>query len=44
MQSTRWVQDVRGRNLLVFVGDYEITWALDKNPGLRLSEFHQNVD
>ncbi len=43
MQNTRWVQDVRGRNLLVFVGDYEIDWALDKNPGLRLSEFHQNM-
>ena len=43
MQNTKWVQDVRGRNLLVFVGDYEIDWALDKNPGLRLSDFHQNM-
>jgi hypothetical protein len=25
------------------VGDYEIDWALDKNPGLKLSEFHQNM-
>jgi peptide chain release factor 3 len=43
MQNTKWVQDVKGRNLLVFVGDYEIDWALDKNPGLKLSEFHQNM-
>ncbi len=43
MQATRWVQDVKGRNLLIFVGDYEINWALDKNPGLRLSEFNQNT-
>ena len=41
MQSTRWVKDVRGRNLLIFVGDYEITWALEKNPGLKLSEFNK---
>ena len=44
MQTTRWVQDVRGRNLLIFVGQYEIDWALDKNPGLMLSEFNQNTD
>ena len=44
MQTTRWVQDVRGRNLLIFVGQYEIDWALDKNPGLTLSEFNQNTD
>ena len=43
MQSTRWVKDVKDRNLLIFVGDYEITWALEKNPGLKLSEFNQNT-
>ena len=44
MQSTRWVQDYRQRNLLIFVGQYEIDWALDKNPGLRLREFNQSSD
>ena len=43
MQTTRWVQDVRGRDLLIFVGQYEIDWALDKNPGLVLTEFNQNT-
>jgi peptide chain release factor 3 len=43
MRSTRWVKDVKDRNLLIFVGDYEITWALEKNPGLKLSEFNQNT-
>jgi len=43
MQNTKWVQDVKGRNLLIFVGDYEIDFALDKNPTLKLSEFHQNM-
>ncbi len=39
MQATRWVQDMRGRNLLIFTADYEIRWALEKNPGLELAEF-----
>jgi peptide chain release factor 3 len=43
MQTTRWVQDVRGQNLLIFIGQYEIDWALDKNPGLLLTEFNQNT-
>ena len=32
---------VKGRNLLLFTADYEINWALDKNPGLVLKEFSQ---
>jgi peptide chain release factor 3 len=39
MQATRWVQDINGRNLLIFTADYEIRWALEKNPGLELAEF-----
>ena len=40
MQATKWVQDMRGRNLLIFTAEYEIRWALEKNPGLELGEFH----
>lgn len=41
MQATKWVQDSRGRDLLLFTAEYEINWALDKNPGLVLREFSQ---
>ena len=41
MQATKWVQDAKGRNLLLFTAEYEIGWALDKNPGLVLKEFSQ---
>lgn len=41
MQQTKWVRDRRGRDLLIFTAEYEINWALDKNPGLVLKEFSQ---
>ena len=41
MQTTKWVKDRRGRDLLIFTAEYEINWALDKNPGLILKEFSQ---
>ena len=44
MQATKWVQDSKGRNLLLFTAEYEIGWALDKNPGLVLKEFSQMWD
>ncbi len=37
--DSRWVQDFRNRDLLVFGGQWSIRWALEKNPGLRLREF-----
>ena len=40
MQATRVVQDMQGRYLLIFTADYELRWALEKNPGLELAEFH----
>ena len=40
MQATRVVQDMQGRNLLIFTADYELRWALEKNPSLELAEFH----
>ncbi len=41
MQQTKWVKDRLGRDLLLFTAEYEINWALDKNPGLILKEFSQ---
>lgn len=32
--STLRVQDVRGRNLLIFNGEWSVRWAYEKNPGL----------
>ena len=40
--DTKWVQDFKGRNLLLFTNPWNITWALDKNPGLELMEFSKN--
>ncbi len=37
--DTRWVQDIRGRNLLIFPGEWSIRWAQENNEGLSLSEF-----
>jgi peptide chain release factor 3 len=40
--DTKWVQDFRGKNLLIFTSEWNIRWALEKNPGLELSEFSKN--
>ena len=40
--DTKWVQDFRGRNLLIFTSEWNIRWALEKNPGLSLSDFSRN--
>ena len=37
--DTKWVQDVRGRDLLIFTGEWSIRYALDNNEGLEFSEF-----
>ena len=42
--DTRWVQDFRGNNLLLFTSGWCINWALQKNPGLELREFSRNDD
>ena len=41
--DTRWVQDVRGNNLLIFNGQWTIQWAENKNPDLILTEFNQRL-
>ena len=37
--DTKRVQDVRGRRLLLFTNSWNISWALEHNKELRLSEF-----
>ena len=40
--DTKWVQDFKGNNLLLFTSDWGIGWALQKNEGLRLREFNKD--
>ena len=40
--DTKWVQDFRGKNLLIFTSEWNVRWALEKNEGLELSEFSRN--
>ena len=40
--DTKWVQDYRGNNLLLFTSEWCINWALNKNEGLVLREFSKN--
>ena len=40
--DTRWVQDFKGNNLLLFTSEWCINWALNKNEGLSLREFNRN--
>ena len=40
--DTKWVQDFRGKNLLIFTSEWAIRWVLEDNPDLRLAEFSRN--
>ena len=40
--DTKWVQDFKGNNLLLFTSDWCINWALQKNSGLVLREFNRD--
>ena len=40
--DTKWVQDFKGNNLLLFTSPWCVNWALQKNEGLRLREFNRN--
>ncbi|MBO4468360.1 MAG: peptide chain release factor 3, partial [Clostridia bacterium] len=40
--DTKWVQDFKGNNLLIFTGEWNINWALEKNEGLILEDFSNN--
>ena len=40
--DTKWVQDFKGNNILIFTSEWNITWALDKNEGLILEDFNKD--
>ncbi len=42
--DTKRVQDLKGRNLLLFQSDWAISWALEHNKGLVLSDISKNED
>ena len=39
--DTKWVQDFKGNNLLLFTADWCVRWAMQKNEGLELEEFNR---
>lgn len=39
--DTKWVQDLKGNNLLIFASEWNIQWALERNEGLELAEFNR---
>ncbi len=39
--DTKWVQDFRGNDLLIFTSEWSIRWVLEDNPGLMLAEFNK---
>ncbi len=39
--DTKWVQDFKGNNLLIFTSEWNINWALEKNEGLILDDFNK---
>ncbi len=43
-RDTRWVKDVKGRDLLIFNGMWSVNWALENNPGLVLREFSEDIE
>ncbi len=39
--DTRWVQDFRDNNLLLFTGQWSVRWAEERNPGIILRDVKQ---
>ena len=40
--DTKWVQDYKGNDLLLFTSGWCVNWALQKNEGLALREFNND--
>ena len=40
--DTKWVQDFKGNNLLIFTSEWNINWAVEKNEGLILEDFSKD--
>ena len=39
LTNSIWVQDVKGRDMLIFAGQWCVDWALSHNQGLELDDF-----
>ena len=39
--DTKWVQDLKGNNLLLFASEWNIQWALERNAGRGLTELNR---
>jgi len=39
--DTKWVQDFKNNNILIFTSEWNINWALEKNEGLILEDFNK---
>ena len=37
--DTKWVQDFKNNNLLIFTSEWNISWAAERNEGLVLEDF-----
>lgn len=40
--DTKWVQDFKGNDLLIFTSEWNINWALERNDGLILEDFSKD--
>ncbi len=40
--DTKWVQDFKGNDLLIFTSEWNINWAIERNAGLILEDFNKN--
>ena len=42
-RDTLRVEDMRGNKLLLFIKQWNVNWALERNPKLKLSEFGSSM-
>ena len=42
-RDTLRVEDMRGNKLLLFINQWNVNWALERNPKLKLSEFGSSM-
>ncbi len=40
--DTKWVQDFKGNDLLIFTSEWNINWAIERNAGLILEDFSKD--
>ena len=44
LYETKWVQDFRGNNYLLFTSEWSIRYILEHNEGLELLEYGQRME